>query len=133
LQLGILQSEAARRLGVSIVTLSRWECDKVYPTWPQQTAVAAYLGCDPFTNPALGSPKSNETSSVALLSPEAPSNIGQAIIRHCLKAKKTRKQLAKELDLSPKTIRNWEMGRRQPSDSLLERVLRFLGSDRALV
>src|SRR5437879_702492 len=35
LQLGIFQSEAAKRLGVSMVTLSRWECDKVYPTWPQ--------------------------------------------------------------------------------------------------
>ncbi len=56
LELGILQAEAARRLGVNTVTLSRWECDKVCPTWPHQPRVTAYLGYDPFTNPALGSP-----------------------------------------------------------------------------
>jgi len=31
-------------LKVSTVTLSRWECDKVYPTWDQQPRVTAYLG-----------------------------------------------------------------------------------------
>lgn len=36
LQLRIHQSEAARMLKVSTVTLSRWECDKVYPTWAQR-------------------------------------------------------------------------------------------------
>jgi DNA-binding XRE family transcriptional regulator len=34
LQLRILQPEAARRLGVSTVSLSRWECDKALPTDP---------------------------------------------------------------------------------------------------
>ena len=32
LQLKLFQPEAARRLGVSMVSLSRWERDKVYPT-----------------------------------------------------------------------------------------------------
>jgi len=54
LELGIHQSEAARILQVSSVTLSRWECDKVYPTWPQQTRVSDYLGYDPFIDPTLG-------------------------------------------------------------------------------
>ncbi len=68
LQLKIRQAEAARILKVSTVTLSRWECDKVYPTWPHQPAAIAYLGYDPFTNPALGRPKGNETQVVAFLS-----------------------------------------------------------------
>ena len=34
LQLRILQPEAARMLQVSTVSLSRWECDKIYPTRP---------------------------------------------------------------------------------------------------
>jgi hypothetical protein len=67
LELGLRQSEAARRLGISTVTLSRWECDKVYPTWTQQPGVVTYLGPDPFINPVLGSPKSNETKAVAFL------------------------------------------------------------------
>jgi DNA-binding XRE family transcriptional regulator len=65
--LKIHQAEAARILKVSSVTLSRWECDKVYPTWPHQPSVIAYLGYDPFTNPALGRPKGNETPFVAFL------------------------------------------------------------------
>ena len=45
--------EAARLLGVSTATLSRWECDKVYPN-PEFHS--QYLGSDPFTaipNPDL--------------------------------------------------------------------------------
>ncbi len=128
LQLGIHQSEAACRLGISTVTLSRWECDKVYPTWAQQPAVAAYLGYDPFTNPALGRPKSNETQFVAFLSSEAPANIGQEIVRHCIKMRKTRKQFAKEIGINAKTIRGWETGRRHPSVLLQRRIMEFLKS-----
>ena len=127
LELGIFQSEAARRLRVSTVTLSRWECDKVHPTWPQQPAVIAYLGFDPFTNPALGSPKGNETRSVAFLPSGALANIGQAIIRHSIKMRKTRKQFAQELGVSPKTVWNWKTGRRHPSHVLRKRIVAFLG------
>ena len=49
LQLKIFQPEAAHRLGVSMVSLSRWECDKVYPTAPHQPQIVAYLGHNPFT------------------------------------------------------------------------------------
>ena len=113
-------------LGVSTVTLSRWECDRVYPTWGQQPAVTKYLGFDPFTNPAFGSPKGTETQGVAFLSLEAPINLGQAIIRHCIKARKTRKQFAKELGLNPKTVWNWVTERRQPSALLQKRIKTFL-------
>ena len=49
LKLRIFQSEAARLLRVSTVTLSRWECDKVFPTAPHHTEVVAYLGYDAFS------------------------------------------------------------------------------------
>jgi len=52
LQLRIFQLEAAHRLGVSTVSLSRWECDKVYPTVPHHPRIVAYLGYDPFERPA---------------------------------------------------------------------------------
>ena len=48
LQLRIWQPEAARRLGVSMVSLSRWECDKVFPTAPQHPQIIEYLGYNPF-------------------------------------------------------------------------------------
>jgi len=79
LQLKLLQSQAASKLGVSTVTMSRWERDAVYPTWHFQPRIAAYLGYDPFTDPSLGSPKGNETQFVAILSSGSPTNIGQRI------------------------------------------------------
>jgi DNA-binding transcriptional regulator YiaG len=50
LQLRIFQPEAARRLGVSTVSLSRWECDKVFPTPPHHPQIVEYLGFNPFKN-----------------------------------------------------------------------------------
>lgn len=54
LQLKLLQPEAARVLQVSTVALSRWECDKVFPTAPHHKRIAAYLGFDPFADTAPG-------------------------------------------------------------------------------
>jgi hypothetical protein len=48
LQVKIHQLQAARLLRVSLVSLSRWECDKVFPTAPHHARIAAYLGFDPF-------------------------------------------------------------------------------------
>jgi len=126
LELGIVQSEAARRLKISTVTLSRWERDKVYPTWTHQPDLKAYLGYDPFTDPALGSPKGNEPSGVAFLSSAAPTNIAQEIRKGCLQMRKTRKQFATELGVDVKTLRNWEANRRQPSAPLLRQILKLL-------
>jgi predicted transcriptional regulator len=50
LQLRIFQSEAARRLKVSTVTLSRWECDKLLPTSSHHARVIQYFGYNPFNH-----------------------------------------------------------------------------------
>lgn len=126
LQLGIHQSEAAIRLGISMVTLSRWECDRAYPAWTQQPAVATYLGYDPFTNPALGRPGGNESQDVAILSSKSPSNLGEMIVQYAIRNRKTRNQVAAELGLSPKTVWNWITCRRQPSKSLRRQVLMLI-------
>jgi DNA-binding XRE family transcriptional regulator len=52
LQLRIFQPEAARSLGVTTVSLSRWECDKVFPTAPYHAQIAKYLGYNLFPAPA---------------------------------------------------------------------------------
>ncbi len=128
LQLKILQYEAACRLKVSTVTLSRWECDKVYPTWPHQPAVVAYLCYDPFTNPALGRPKGNETPVVAFLSSAPSADIGQRIKKRRLELKKTRKQMAKGMGISVKTLWGWETKRHKPTGALRAHIVEFLGS-----
>jgi DNA-binding XRE family transcriptional regulator len=71
MQLEIFQPEAARVLGISTVTLSRWECDKIYPTPEFHQSITAYLSHDPFINaphPQLKNVQSNETDVVANLS-----------------------------------------------------------------
>jgi DNA-binding XRE family transcriptional regulator len=68
LQLGLLQSVAARLLRVSTVTLSKWERDVLYPAWSNQPKVTEYLGYNPFTDSALGRPLGNEHVPVMLLS-----------------------------------------------------------------
>ena len=47
-ELGLGQSQASYSLGISTVTLSRWECDKVFPTVPYHQRIVEYLGYDPF-------------------------------------------------------------------------------------
>jgi transcriptional regulator with XRE-family HTH domain len=124
--LGIRQSEAAQRLGVSNKTLSLWECDQVYPAWPQQPAVIDYLGYDPFTNPELGRPKGNETQVVAFLAPTGSLTLGQRIRKQRMELKKNLTECAAELKVSVKTLRGWETDRRQPCFLLQKRVTEFL-------
>jgi DNA-binding XRE family transcriptional regulator len=61
LELRIFQPEAARRLRISTVTLSRWESDKVFPTERHHGRIVAYLGFDPFAE----SGKALETAAKA--------------------------------------------------------------------
>jgi len=122
---GVLQREAAVKLGISARTLSLWECDRIYPAWAFQPRLAAYLGYDPFTEPTLGSPKRNEPSCVAILSPDAPVSLGQKMMQQRLKMRKTRKQMALELGVSVKTFRGWETDRRQPSTVCQKRIAGF--------
>jgi DNA-binding XRE family transcriptional regulator len=107
-------------LGVSNRTLSLWETDRVYPAWTFQIRLTAYLGHDPFTNPALGSPKGNETSYVAFLSLDTPVTLGQKMKQNRLKLRKTRKQMALELGVSVKTLWGWETDRWLPTNALFK-------------
>jgi DNA-binding XRE family transcriptional regulator len=124
---GVRQSEAALQLGVSDRTLSLWETDRIYPAWTFQPRIIAYLGHDPFTNPALGMPKGNETQSIAILAPEAPATIGQKILQQRLKMRKNRKECAKDLGVSVKTLWGWETNRCQPSREGHQKLAKFLG------
>jgi len=45
---GIRQSEAAKMLGVGTVSMSKWECDKLFPTVPYHARLIKYLGYNPF-------------------------------------------------------------------------------------
>jgi transcriptional regulator with XRE-family HTH domain len=123
---GIRQSEAALKLGVSDRTLSLWETDRVYPAWAFQPRLIAYLGYDPFTNPELGRPKGNETTGVAILAPTGPLTLGEQIRKRRMELRKNRKECAKKLGVSVKTLRSWETSRCQPCAFHLNRLALFL-------
>jgi DNA-binding transcriptional regulator YiaG len=51
-----------------------------------------------------------------------PITVGQKIKDFRLKSRKTRRQLAVEWGISPKTLWGWEANRRQPSESCRKRM-----------
>ena len=125
LQLKIHQSEAARRLKVSTVTLSLWECDKVYPVWKHHAEIIQYLGCDPFPSCGLHDPYGNEPPFVAILSPTA---LGSRLRHRRLELKLTLTDCAQKLGVSIKTLRAWETGKHRPCRKQTESLLRFVGA-----
>jgi len=130
MQRGILQPEASRMLGVSTVTLSRWECDKIYPTREFHHPIAQYLGYDPFPtapHPDVKNLESNETHDVANLS--RAERIGLAIKRVRLEQKMTGKECAQSLGVDARTLRDWERGKHRPIGYMRERVIAFVGHD----
>ena len=123
---GLRQKQIAVKLGVSARTLSLWECDRIVPAWAFQPRLIAYLGFDPFAGLTPGKPKSNETSCVAFLAPNAPVTTGEKITQHRLKLKKTRRQLASALGVSVKTLWGWETDRWQPTAKGQKQIEAFL-------
>jgi transcriptional regulator with XRE-family HTH domain len=123
---GLRQKQIAVKLGVSARTLSLWECDRIVPAWAFQPRLIAYLGFDPFTDLTPGKVKSNETSCVAFLAPNAQATTGEKITQRRLKLKKTRRQLASELGVSVKTLWGWETDRWQPTAKGQKQIAAFL-------
>lgn len=124
---GLRQSEVAKRLDVSDRTLSVWECDRTYPAWEYWPRIVSYIGYDPFTDPTLGRPKGNETHDVAFSLSASATSLGQKLAKRRLEMRKTRLQCAEDLDVSIKTLHDWERDRRSPSRRMREKINRFLG------
>lgn len=101
--------------GLAREPLAFWETDRVYPAWAFQPRLTAYLGYDPFTDPALGRPRGNEPPFVAFLSPDDPVTLGQKMKQKRLNLRKTRKQMAAELGISVKTLWGWQTDRWRPT------------------
>ncbi len=106
-----------------MVTLSRWECDKVYPNWEHHPKLIEYLGYDPWVIYGLRDPYGNETPVVASLSPTA---IGNRIRIQRLERKLTVKECARMLNVDPRTLHGWEKHRHQPSAGVEKRIKEFL-------
>ncbi|MBI4659541.1 MAG: helix-turn-helix transcriptional regulator [Verrucomicrobia bacterium] len=126
-QLRLHQSQAARRLGISTVTLSRWELDKVYPTWGHHSKIIEYLGYDIFKLTGLRDPYRNEPEGVANLLKAAGEEIGAQIRQRRLELRMTVVELARHLQVSARTLRDWENGLHRPERRSRGRVAKFIG------
>ena len=58
-----------------------------------------------------------------------PRSLGQHVRKRRLGLKLTQKNLAKQLGVSPWTVRNWEKGHTEPPIASMPALLRFLGYD----
>jgi DNA-binding transcriptional regulator YiaG len=105
------------------VTLSRWECDKVYPTWEHHPRLIEYLDHDPFVSCGLQDPYGNETQDVASLS---SATVGKHIRLRRLELKMTVKKCAQILKVDAKTLHGWEKQRHQPAPGMQKRLIEFL-------
>ena len=120
IQLGLHQPEAARRLGVSTVALSRWECGKMRPRFFHYEAIIAYLGYDPFrkmANTVHQNGEGNETIDVAMLLAQGSNAFGGKFREIRLDRRLTAKKCAAILEADVKSIRNWETGKKRPMRS----------------
>jgi DNA-binding transcriptional regulator YiaG len=123
--LRILQSKAARLLGVCTATLSRWEWDTTYPAREFHPRVVDYLGYDPFISLEPGRPKGNESAGVANLTRETAESFGLWLRKRRTALRKSQKEFAKCLGVDARTLRSWEVNNYIPIPIKKEEILRL--------
>lgn len=113
-------------LGVSTVTLSRWERDHTYPTWDYHARLVEYLGCDAFAQTGLKDPYTNKSDGVAFLAGRVEGEIGQRIRRKRIESRLTVSECAGKLGVAVRTLRDWESGSHQPLRKMVNRIVDFI-------
>jgi transcriptional regulator with XRE-family HTH domain len=93
LDLGLLQSEAASRIGVVTATITNWEGNKSSPELRYIPAVLRFLGYNPIPR--------GETFAARLFAVRKVLGLSQ-------------RPLATILGVDPATLQDWETGRHQP-------------------
>ena len=104
-ELGLLQKDVAKIIGVTTATYFIWENDRHTPLISYMGKVIKFLGYDPF--------------------PE-PQTIGERITAKRRVLGLTRKKLAQHLGVDEGTLWKWESGRRMPMGKYMEIAERFL-------
>jgi DNA-binding XRE family transcriptional regulator len=108
LNLGLLQSDVAQKIGVDKTTIHNWETNQNNPSLHFIPRIIEFIGYFPFDSPA---------------------DQGLAIRTYRKATGITRKLMAKELGINPSTLAKWEKGKGKPSSELLEKVNALFSSD----
>ncbi|MFH1265335.1 MAG: helix-turn-helix domain-containing protein [Planctomycetota bacterium] len=105
LDLGLLQREVARRIGVETATVTNWELGHSWPDFRSLPAIIDFLGYDPRPD---------------------PKTVGQALKRHRKGQGISQRELAGVLEVDPSTLAKWEREDSVPMGRYLHRVERLL-------
>ena len=105
IELGQLQRDAARDLGVSQSTLIAWETNRATPSVCFLPRIIAFLGYDPY--------------------PE-PQTLGERIVAKRRRLGLPRKHVAEHLGVDEGALAIWERAVRKPSERCLRIVTQFL-------
>jgi transcriptional regulator with XRE-family HTH domain len=112
LDLGLLQSEIARQIGVCTSPVCNWEGNESTPVPRFMPAIHTFLGYDPAPKP---------------LSLADRIRLGRRALGL------SQRQLAARLAVDPATIRDWETGRNRPSCRNLRAIALLFGSPKSYV
>ena len=105
LDLQLLQSDVAQRLGVTKSCVWNWENNATTPVFPHWPAVIGFLGYNPLPKP--------QTLAEQLAQARRIQGLSQ-------------KEMAKRLGVDPSTLARSERGEREPTGMFLSRAKRFL-------
>jgi DNA-binding transcriptional regulator YiaG len=106
LDLGLMQSQVARTLGVHTETLKNWERGVNVPAGRVIPEIIRFLGHDPF--------------------PE-PESLAERIVQYRRTNGLTQAGFARVLGINPDTLGGWERGCRRPTKTHMSRLLAVLG------
>jgi transcriptional regulator with XRE-family HTH domain len=111
LDLGLLQKQAAKLIGVEVSTLRNWEGQRNTPALPGIPGIIRFLGYNPL--------------------PEAET-VAQKLTRYRTSQGISQEKLAKQLGIDESTLARWERGDRLPTGlygKLVEKLLADPSSD----
>jgi len=101
MDLDLLQRQLAQKLGVDNQTIRNWEANRTNPSHRDMPEVIAFPGYDPF-------PK--------------PKTFGERLKRYRVIHGVTQRELAKQLRVSPDSIRGWERDEHQSRGKMVQMI-----------
>lgn len=112
MDLGLTQTQAAKRLRVCSSTVLLWELCRARPLLRFMPRIWAFLGQEPQADVPMGGGSARRLTQ-----------LGERIRRARLARFLTQKQLAQEFAVDPSTVQGWEIGRHIPQQVRLRRLL----------
>jgi transcriptional regulator with XRE-family HTH domain len=110
LDLGLLQREVAKQIGVTACTIQYWETNRVAPALRFRPRIASFLGYDAYDR-------------------NAPESVAERLRAYRERFGLSRKRLAALLAINPSNIAGWETEKHKPTKRSLELVDTFLMSN----